>query len=411
MHDEPRKSSRSTSTAFAASIRLTWICRLSLRKSAENASLAWMPPTRAAASIDDVGTGLVQEIEDRVAVTQVELGRRGPDEVVKPSRLEVPPDGRSRQTAVSGDVDAVSLARGRVARGISAVVHTLEPGRSSNASPTAIEEQHMSDPKVLVVLPTLGDRLDTLRETLGSVDSQREDVCVDTRRRRSPTRPCRTRDGRVDGCSGRRRPERGHLGGNQPRPRRTDDPRRTTPGSATTISSARAGCVAFATCCARPEGRARLRRLRLHRSGGAHDRHEQRGGSLAVFLLPWGPDLIPHPGTMVRLDDLLAIGGFDPRAQVRMDLDAFLKLRRHGRFHPHPDAGVGVPVAPRFAHGRQSSRVESGVRVGEASPPARGAAADQPAVAVSDQLGVVVRGPSCERFGSRSLTRAPRVLG
>jgi len=34
----------------------------------------------------------------------------------------------------------------------------------------------MADPEVLVVLPTLGDRIDTLRETLESVDAQRADV-------------------------------------------------------------------------------------------------------------------------------------------------------------------------------------------------------------------------------------------
>jgi GT2 family glycosyltransferase len=55
-------------------------------------------------------------------------------------------------------------------------------------------------------------------------------------------------------------------------------------------------------------------------------------GPLATFLLPWGPDLIPHPGTMIRLDALEEIGGFDPALKYAMDLDAFLKLRKHGRF-------------------------------------------------------------------------------
>ncbi len=57
-----------------------------------------------------------------------------------------------------------------------------------------------------------------------------------------------------------------------------------------------------------------------------------KAGNLATFLLPWGPDLIPHPGTMVRLDDLEAIGGFDESLRFTLDLDAFLRLRYRGRF-------------------------------------------------------------------------------
>lgn len=55
-------------------------------------------------------------------------------------------------------------------------------------------------------------------------------------------------------------------------------------------------------------------------------------GELAKFLLPWGPDLIPHPGTMIRLDDLQGIGGFDVTLKYAMDLNAFLTLRSHGTF-------------------------------------------------------------------------------
>ena len=53
---------------------------------------------------------------------------------------------------------------------------------------------------------------------------------------------------------------------------------------------------------------------------------------LATFLLPWGPDLIPHPGAMIKLDALEAIGGFDKSLLYAMDLDALLKLRKYGQF-------------------------------------------------------------------------------
>ena len=57
-----------------------------------------------------------------------------------------------------------------------------------------------------------------------------------------------------------------------------------------------------------------------------------RAGRFAQFLLPWGPDLIPHPGSMIRLDALERIGGFDTSLKYAMDLDAFLKLKKIGSF-------------------------------------------------------------------------------
>jgi hypothetical protein len=88
-------------------------------------------------------------------------------------------------------------------------------------------------------------------------------------------------------------------------------------------------------------------------------------GRLATFLLPWGPDLIPHPGTMVRLDALEQIGGFDVSLRFAMDLDAFLKLRSHGRyvytrkpvsaFRWHPDS---LTVANRLDSSLESESVK-----------------------------------------------------
>lgn len=57
-----------------------------------------------------------------------------------------------------------------------------------------------------------------------------------------------------------------------------------------------------------------------------------RAGRWGRLLLPWGPDLIPHPGTVVRLDDLEGIGGFDESLRFTLDLDAFLKLAKRGEF-------------------------------------------------------------------------------
>jgi cellulose synthase/poly-beta-1,6-N-acetylglucosamine synthase-like glycosyltransferase len=57
-----------------------------------------------------------------------------------------------------------------------------------------------------------------------------------------------------------------------------------------------------------------------------------RGGLWAVPLLRWGPNLVPHPGTVVRVSELIGIGGFDEGLSFAMDLDLFLRLRGRGRF-------------------------------------------------------------------------------
>ena len=84
------------------------------------------------------------------------------------------------------------------------------------------------------------------------------------------------------------------------------------------------------------------------------------------FLLPWGPDLIPHPGTVVRMRDLDAIGGFDESLKFTLDLDAFLRLRKRGRFvftsdavsafRWHPDS---LTVSDRAGSSREAMAVKA----------------------------------------------------
>ena len=57
-----------------------------------------------------------------------------------------------------------------------------------------------------------------------------------------------------------------------------------------------------------------------------------RAGRLAQWLLAWGPDLIPHPGSMIRLGALHDVGMYDTSLKYVLDLDIFLKLRSQGRF-------------------------------------------------------------------------------
>jgi GT2 family glycosyltransferase len=222
----------------------------------------------------------------------------------------------------------------------------------------------MSDPEILVVLPTLGDRLESLKETLQSVDRQRDDVALTL----VVIAPPSAREARKLAAS---------MGAVI-----VDDPKEGISEAINRGLAARTTETYYAWIGDDDLFRAGgLRRLRdMMRSDpkavlafGGCDYIDPEGrtiatsnaAGLAVFLLPWGPDLIPHPGTMVRLDDLVAVGGFDRELRYSMDLDAFLKLRGHGRFiHTrtpvsafrwHPDS---LTVANRLASSRESESVK-----------------------------------------------------
>ena len=222
----------------------------------------------------------------------------------------------------------------------------------------------MSDPEVLVVLPTLGDRIDSLRETLASIEVQRAKVTL--------TLVVVAPPGAIEA-----RELAASAGAVV-----VDDPR------AGISAAINCGLAARTTECFyawigdddlfRPGGLGTLRSILDSQpeavlAFGGCDYIDPEGrtiavsnaGALAVFLLPWGPDLIPHPGTMVRFDPLLAIGGFDTSLKFAMDLDAFLKLRKHGTFawtresvsafRWHPDS---LTVANRLASSTEAESVK-----------------------------------------------------
>ena len=56
-----------------------------------------------------------------------------------------------------------------------------------------------------------------------------------------------------------------------------------------------------------------------------------RFGQIANLLLPYGPDLIPQPGTLIRRSMWEQIGGLDEEVQLAFDLDLFLRLRKLGK--------------------------------------------------------------------------------
>ena len=222
----------------------------------------------------------------------------------------------------------------------------------------------MTSSEILVLLPTLGDRIESLRETLEAVEQQRGDVAL--------TLVVVAPIGAIDA-----RAMAARFGAVI-----VDDPKTGISAAINCGLAARTVERYYAWIgdddLFRPGGLLRLQRMLDQNASavlafGGCEYIDPTGkklatsnaGGLANFLLAWGPDLIPHPGTMIRLDALEAIGGFDVTLKYAMDLDAFLKLRSHGKFIStrvpvsafrwHPDS---LTVANRLSSSLESEAVK-----------------------------------------------------
>lgn len=222
----------------------------------------------------------------------------------------------------------------------------------------------MTAPEILVVLPTLGDRIDMLRLSLESVNQQRADLAL-TLVVVAPPNAVEARELAVS------------MGAIV-----VDDPKSGISAAINCGLAARTTEKYYAWVgdddLFRPGGLALLRSVieanpKTVLAFGGCEYIDPDGrvivlsnaGRLATFLLPWGPDLIPHPGTLIKLDALQQIGGFDPTLKFAMDLDAFLKLRKHGSFawtrtpvsafRWHPDS---LTVANRLQSSQEAESVK-----------------------------------------------------
>jgi glycosyltransferase involved in cell wall biosynthesis len=189
----------------------------------------------------------------------------------------------------------------------------------------------MSGADILVVLPTLGKRLGTLAQALDSVNHQRHDVGLRSVVIAPPAAVDARRLARAAGADV------------------VDDRNEGLSAAINRGLEARDGEAFYAFLgdddLFRPGGLKALRALMLVNPAavlayGGCDYIAADGrtlgcssaGAWARFLLPWGPNLIPHPGTLIRLDVLARIGGFDRGLRFAMDLDVLLKLRHYGPF-------------------------------------------------------------------------------
>ncbi len=189
----------------------------------------------------------------------------------------------------------------------------------------------MSHTKILVVLPTLGDRLGTLAETLESVRAQAEQVDLSL----TVVLPAAATEAR----------ELAERFGATI----VEDPKKGISHAINLAVETATDETYYAWIgdddLFRPQGLATLKALIESRPDavlayGGCDYIDEEGrllftnsaGRSAVWLLPWGPDLIPHPGSLIRIDAMHEVGLFDESLRFTMDLDLFLKLRSHGRF-------------------------------------------------------------------------------
>jgi len=184
---------------------------------------------------------------------------------------------------------------------------------------------------VLVVLPTLGTRNDKLRRALASIDEQRKDVSVTV----ALVVPADATEARRIGT------EHGAA--------IVDDPGR---GMSAAMNAGRSiATVETATIwlgdddAYEPGGLLTLFRLLMDNpdavvayggcryvDDGGRELWVSQAGPLAQALIGIGPNLIPHPAAMIRLDALAAVGGYDESLRLVMDLDVFVKLKKLGRF-------------------------------------------------------------------------------
>jgi glycosyltransferase involved in cell wall biosynthesis len=189
----------------------------------------------------------------------------------------------------------------------------------------------MSCPTVLVVVPTLGERLDTLEESLASVRAQRGvDVhlvvvvppAAEQARATAARHGATVVDDNRTGLSGAVNTGIAARRGDEELYAWLGDDDLLLPGGLATLAGLLRGTdgavVAYGACPYIDE-RGRTRAV-------------SRAGGLAARLMGWGPDLVPQPASLTRVEPLVAAGVYDESLRFAMDLDMFLRLKRLGGF-------------------------------------------------------------------------------
>lgn len=188
--------------------------------------------------------------------------------------------------------------------------------------------------EILVVLPTLGERLDTLG---ASLDSVRDQASVTTRI--VVVAPVAAEEARAMATA---------AGADV-----VDDPRRGLSAAVNAGLDASNGETYYAWLndddFLAPGALGLLRDMLAADPGATvafgacayidpEGRHlgVSKAGDTATRILGWGPDLVPQPSALHRLDAVRAAGRYDEDLRFAMDLDMLLRLRKLGRFLSTP---------------------------------------------------------------------------
>lgn len=185
----------------------------------------------------------------------------------------------------------------------------------------------MMQPRILMIVPTLGIRSAYLRQSLESIASQdtpADLVLVCPKEATQARRIALQHNANVIEDPGSL-PKAINAGARQLQPHHEfinwlGDDDLLEPGSLTTTTRRLDACpnatVAFGACRYISE---QNRQLWI-----------SRAGKWAPRILGWGPDLIPQPGMLVRADAWKKVNGVDESLTMAFDLDLLLKLKKLG---------------------------------------------------------------------------------
>jgi hypothetical protein len=182
---------------------------------------------------------------------------------------------------------------------------------------------------VLVVVPTLGQRPDLLRRTVASITAQRPDAPrtlvvaagdVDAVRACCDGLDAEVVPQRLSGLSEAINEGWERAGADAEAWTWLGDDDELLPGSLARTGGALA---------ARPDASMAYGRCRYVDAGG-RTLWTARPGRLAAAIAPYGPNLVPQPGSLLRASAVRRVGMLDPTLRYAMDLDLFLRLRTVG---------------------------------------------------------------------------------
>ena len=185
----------------------------------------------------------------------------------------------------------------------------------------------MAQPRILIIVPTLGTRIEFLRQSLESISSQDTpaDIVVVCPKEAIEARQLAHQHQATVIDDPGSLPKAINAGATQLQPHHAfinwlGDDDLLEPQSLTiatrTLDTNPTATVAFGAC----------RYINEHNS----ELWVSRAGKWAPRILGWGPDLIPQPGMLIRADAWTKVNGVDESLTMAFDLDLLLKLKQLG---------------------------------------------------------------------------------